>query len=85
MIQCHQIIGKCNSSLIIYVKYSLEFIYFLSNPSITYAPGLSIDVPKVPRGQGHPLQSFSVPGPPPSSLNTTPLISNPNKHSSKLA
>lgn len=66
----------------------MENIYFAfdficSNPSITYAPGLSIDVPKVPRGQGHPLQSFSVPGPPPSSLNTTPLISNPNKHSSK--
>ncbi|XP_055311866.1 neogenin isoform X2 [Sitodiplosis mosellana] len=51
-----------------------------SDPSITYAQGLSIDVPKAPRGQGHPLQSFSVPGPPPSSLNTTPLISNPNKH-----
>lgn len=58
--------------------------FICSNPSITYAPGLSIDVPKVPRGQGHPLQSFSVPGPPPSSLNTTPLISNPNKHSSKF-
>lgn len=57
-------------------------LYF-SNPSITYAPGLAIDVPKAPRSQGHPLQSFSVPGPPPPSLNTTPLISNPNKHNSK--
>lgn len=50
-----------------------------SNPSITYAPGLAIDVPKASRSQGHPLQSFTVPGPPPSSLNTTPLISN-QKH-----
>ncbi|KAJ6643801.1 Neogenin [Pseudolycoriella hygida] len=45
-----------------------------SNPSVTYAPGLSVDAPK--RGhQGHPLKSFSVPGPP----STTPLISN-TKH-----
>lgn len=51
-----------------------------SNPSITYAPGLSIDVPKATRGQGHPLKSFSVPGPPPSNVNMTPMISNPNKH-----
>lgn len=60
------------------------FDFVLSNPSITYAPGLSIDIPKASRGVGHPLQSFSVPGPPPPSLNTTPLISNPNKHNSKL-
>lgn len=61
----------------------IKFPHF-SNPSITYAPGLAIDVPKAPRGQGHPLQSFSVPGPPPPSLNTTPLISNPNKHNGKF-
>lgn len=61
-------------------RFIVDFPLDFSNPSITYAPGLAIDVPKAPRGQGHPLQSFSVPGPPPPSLNTTPLISNPNKH-----
>lgn len=59
-----------------------------SNPSITYAPGLAIDMPKVTanRGQGHPLKSFSVPGPPPPVIGppmTPPLISNPNKHNGK--
>lgn len=55
-----------------------------SNPSITYAPGLAIDVPKAPRGQGHPLQSFSVPGPPPTSgASMTPMISNTTKHNGK--
>lgn len=49
-----------------------------SNPSVTYAPGLSVDVPK--RGQGHPLKSFSVPGPPSSSQ----LIANPNKHNGEF-
>lgn len=68
MIQCHQTIGKNAMKL----KKKKNHYYkndknkkihnFNSNPSITYAPGLSIDVPKAPRGQGHPLQSFSVPG-----------------------
>lgn len=48
--------------------------FFCSNPSVTYAPGLSVDVPK--RGQGHPLKSFSVPGPP----STQQLTSNQAKH-----
>lgn len=45
-----------------------------SNPSVTYAPGLSVDAPK--RGQGHPLKSFSVPGPP----STQQLTPNQAKH-----
>ncbi|CAD7076874.1 unnamed protein product [Hermetia illucens] len=49
-----------------------------SNASVTYAPGMSVEVPK--RGQGHPLKSFSVPGPPPPNIST-PIITNPNKHS----
>lgn len=45
-----------------------------SNPNVTYAPGLSVDAPK--RGQGHPLKSFSVPGPP----STQQLLPNQPKH-----
>lgn len=33
------------------------------------------------RAQGHPLKSFSVPGPPPA---TTPVITGSSKHSGKF-
>ncbi|XP_055537203.1 neogenin isoform X3 [Wyeomyia smithii] len=52
--------------------YTYEGNY--SNPSVTYAPGMTVDAPK--RGQGHPLMSFSVPAPPAS----TPVITNQGKH-----
>lgn len=75
-IRCHQITGNirfCSPK----VFSKLIGFWIFSNPSVTYSPGLSVDAPK--RGhQGHPLKSFSVPGPP----SSTPLISN-TKHTGK--
>lgn len=46
-----------------------------SNANVTYGPGMMTDTPPK-RGQGHPLKSFSVPGPP----SGGGVVLNPSKH-----
>lgn len=79
---CDTILLYCSFELCYILFYIFDFIIFsichFSNPSVTYAPGLSVDAPK--RGQGHPLKSFSVPGPP----SSTPVITNSTKHNGNL-